>query len=184
MVELDEERKAQAAKPTHLYRHFSKDGELLYVGVSLSTLQRLGQHASNSEWYARIARVDIEQFPSREEALEAERRAIMDERPKHNIVHKNAASERARELEQELLLSAKEKGRLVRRVAYVQPVYKLEDAAACLGITKALLMKWVRENKIGHFFMPSRGGKPVPFISGWQLIEHIESVGGLPGEGV
>ena len=33
---------------THPYRHYDKNGNLLYVGVSLSSLQRLGQHKSNS----------------------------------------------------------------------------------------------------------------------------------------
>jgi len=38
-------------------------------------------------WFDNVARVEIEQFPSREAALEAERDAIKRERPEYNIVH-------------------------------------------------------------------------------------------------
>ena len=48
-----------------LYRHFTADGTLLYVGISLSALNRLGQHRQNAEWFDKIARVEIEHFPTR-----------------------------------------------------------------------------------------------------------------------
>lgn len=69
-----------------LYRHFDADGVLLYVGISLSAVQRLSQHSA-SPWSDRIARVDVERFPSREAAERAEREAIQTERPKHNATH-------------------------------------------------------------------------------------------------
>jgi hypothetical protein len=73
---------------TQLYRHFGKDGELLYVGISISAMARLGQHKDDASWFSDIRRVDIETFPTREDALTAERAAIQDENPKHNIKHK------------------------------------------------------------------------------------------------
>jgi excinuclease UvrABC nuclease subunit len=73
---------------TELYRHFGEDGSLLYVGVSLSTLQRLGQHKDHSTWFKKIRRVEIQQFDSREAALAAEREAILAEKPYYNIHHK------------------------------------------------------------------------------------------------
>ena len=39
-----------------LYRHFAADGSLLYVGISLSALNRLGQHKQNAEWFDKISR--------------------------------------------------------------------------------------------------------------------------------
>src|SRR5438067_656371 len=39
--------------PTQLYRHFDADGTLLYVGISLSALQRLRGHRA-AEWIDRI----------------------------------------------------------------------------------------------------------------------------------
>ena len=69
----------------YLYRHFDSQGKLLYVGVSLSFLQRLGQHKENSHWFSLISRVEIESFPSRSEALSAERQAIRSEDPAYNV---------------------------------------------------------------------------------------------------
>jgi hypothetical protein len=53
------------ANPTALYRHYNKDGTLLYVGISLSAVGRLGQHKRNAEWFWSIRRIEVEYFPSR-----------------------------------------------------------------------------------------------------------------------
>lgn len=75
---------------TALYRHRDKNGTLLYVGISLSVAARLAQHASTSHWFAEVAQVDVEYFPTREAALSAERRAIHSEHPRCNQVHSAA----------------------------------------------------------------------------------------------
>ena len=67
-----------------LYRHFDGDDVLLYVGVSKSALRRLSEH-STAKWADDIVRVSVQNFPSRSEALKAEREAILKERPKYNI---------------------------------------------------------------------------------------------------
>ena len=67
-----------------LYRHFAADGVLLYVGISLSPTYRLAQHRASSDWFGQIARVEIESFSSKEEALAAERMAIASEKPRYN----------------------------------------------------------------------------------------------------
>lgn len=73
--------------PTDLYRHFDSNGTLLYVGISLSTLNRLGQHKDNSRWYNSISNITIEKFNTREEALLAEKNSIINERPYYNTIH-------------------------------------------------------------------------------------------------
>lgn len=73
--------------PTALYRHWDKDGALLYIGISLNTMARLSQHKRTSCWFYEIARMDIEWHASRELAEAAERVAIVAERPKHNVIH-------------------------------------------------------------------------------------------------
>ncbi len=78
---------------TALYRHFANDGALLYVGVSLSWPARTKAHSRNAQWFNQVARVEIEHFPTRDEALEAERAAIKSEHPKHNIMHNRAVPE-------------------------------------------------------------------------------------------
>jgi hypothetical protein len=74
-------------KQTSLYRHFAADGSLLYVGISLSWPARTRSHSHSSTWFEQVVRVEIEQFLSREAALEAERSAIKSERPKFNVIH-------------------------------------------------------------------------------------------------
>lgn len=72
---------------TELYRHFDSSGRLLYVGISLSTPQRLQQHMRGSKWAAEIERVEIERFPSRRDAIGAEIKAIISEKPLWNVAH-------------------------------------------------------------------------------------------------
>jgi hypothetical protein len=71
-------------KPTQLYRHFDADGALLYVGISLSAIARLKDHGGSSVWASQIASMTTEWHPSRETALAAEAKAIIDEGPRHN----------------------------------------------------------------------------------------------------
>jgi excinuclease UvrABC nuclease subunit len=71
---------------THLYRHFDAGGRLLYVGISLSALKRLSQHRKAAHWFASIANVTIETFPSRQKAVAAENLAIKTENPKWNTM--------------------------------------------------------------------------------------------------
>lgn len=73
--------------PTNLYRHFDKDDVLLYVGISLSAVNRTAQHVHQSDWAKFIARIEIETYPSRDAALAAEREAILAEHPVFNTVH-------------------------------------------------------------------------------------------------
>jgi hypothetical protein len=70
-----------------IYRHFDKQGALLYVGISASTVQRLAQHKNASAWFSSIAFVKIKRFSTRAAARQAEIKAIIRERPKYNVVH-------------------------------------------------------------------------------------------------
>lgn len=68
----------------NLYRHWSLDGKLLYIGISLSAITRLRSH-KKSRWFDEIAKVTIEKYPNEALAREAEIKAIQEERPLHNI---------------------------------------------------------------------------------------------------
>ena len=72
---------------TELYRYFDKAGVLLYVGISFSTVARAAQHRGTSHWWHAVDKVTVQRFDSRENALHAERKAIIDEKPLHNVVH-------------------------------------------------------------------------------------------------
>ena len=73
-------------KRTALYRHFDKDGALLYVGISLNPLTRIKQHNDQSFWAHDAVRMETEWFETKLEAQKAEMVAIRKEKPKHNIV--------------------------------------------------------------------------------------------------
>lgn len=74
-------------RKTALYRHFDAAHSLLYIGISLSAVQRLKQHMGDKEWAGDIAAVTVEHFDTREDALDAERKAIQNEKPRWNIAH-------------------------------------------------------------------------------------------------
>ena len=69
---------------TALYRHYGDNDLLLYVGISLSATTRLAQHCAASPWGEDIKRVSIEYFDTRKLAMEAERNAVIFERPLFN----------------------------------------------------------------------------------------------------
>jgi hypothetical protein len=82
------------AKETELYRHYDEEGNLLYVGISLSAVHRLSEHKRDSGWFGRIAYVKIERFKTRKAALVAEQVAIITEAPLWNQQHNNGSLRR------------------------------------------------------------------------------------------
>jgi hypothetical protein len=76
----------QAKWGHNLYRHFDGHGNLLYIGVSIHAINRLGQHRASAEWFQAIERVEIQKFSTREEAEAAEMAAIAAEKPRYNKI--------------------------------------------------------------------------------------------------
>jgi len=74
------------ARATSLYRYFDADEALLYVGITSRRTGRSLQHAGEKAWWGEVARATWEHFDTREQAADAERRAIRDEQPAHNVV--------------------------------------------------------------------------------------------------
>jgi|ERR1700694_5860140 len=73
-----------------LYRHFDKDGQLLYVGRSISALCRLLQHG-RAPWIDEISFIEIDKFTSSDELARAEAIAIATENPIYNRVQPSLA---------------------------------------------------------------------------------------------
>jgi predicted DNA-binding transcriptional regulator AlpA/predicted GIY-YIG superfamily endonuclease len=69
---------------TTLYRMYDASGTLLYVGISNRPLDRKGQHKSHQPWWTEIVSMTLEHYPTRQEALTAETRAIVGECPRYN----------------------------------------------------------------------------------------------------
>ena len=70
---------------TILYRYFSKDSTLLYVGISTQVIRRLLQHQITKEWASKITTITLTTYPTLGEAMVAEIEAIESEHPLHNV---------------------------------------------------------------------------------------------------
>lgn len=89
------DRMTDSALPTHgvttppksqtLYRFWDSKDVLLYVGISVRPWERWKQHRGEKPWWEEVARVTLENFPTRDDVLAAELRAIRTEEPRYNI---------------------------------------------------------------------------------------------------
>lgn len=95
--------------PSCVYRFFSGDGELLYVGCTGRLTQRITNHASSKHWFADVATVTVQHFNNRAEALAVEAAAIDTESPRYNTDHAAAVRNGAL-LRQARRLAAHERG--------------------------------------------------------------------------
>jgi hypothetical protein len=151
---------------------------LLYVGVSLSALHRLGQHRDHAHWYAKIKRVEIEQFQTRKEALAAEKAAIQREGPLYNVKRYSPPRDERR--------GAKEsKDDLIDRIVRFNPIYSVEQAAKFLGLRPRYVKNAIARGDLSSIELPpARAGlnprgypyQPKTMITGWQLIDFIETL--------
>lgn len=80
-----------ADAPTVLYRFYDKDGNLLYVGITAKLSRRVADHRRRQPWWRQRVRTTIEVHPRRWAALDAERVAIVTEKPRYNIAGRDAA---------------------------------------------------------------------------------------------
>lgn len=71
---------------THLYRHFDAAHNLLYVGVTCDTEARKAAHKTSSHWFSDVDTIEFVEFSDRESALNAEIIAIIQDRPKWNVI--------------------------------------------------------------------------------------------------
>lgn len=73
---------------TTLYRLFTVEGTLLYIGISARAELRICcQHLVDKEWFREVERATFEHFDVRHLAEEAEIKAIKREAPLFNIAH-------------------------------------------------------------------------------------------------
>lgn len=84
---------------TDLYRFFDAAGDLLYVGISVSAIQRASEHRADKGWWHEVASMTVEKVPGdRAAALEAERLAILNEGPRYNVVHNQGGAPNQRRM--------------------------------------------------------------------------------------
>lgn len=73
-----------SAKSACVYRHYNKDGALLYVGVSICVLSRTASHRHAAPWFSEIHTIKVEHYDTYSLAADAETAAILAEQPIHN----------------------------------------------------------------------------------------------------
>ncbi len=78
-----------------VYRFFATSGELLYVGITTTPLDRHFEHRKDKEWYRSIDSMSFDWYPSRQAALMAERIAIKTENPRWNIAQRAGTGDAA-----------------------------------------------------------------------------------------
>lgn len=84
---------AHTATPTFtLYRFYDTHGALLYVGRTINIPARLTNHRRQKTWWPDVADIRLQQLDTHEALVEAERSAIINEHPMHNVVHNRAHS--------------------------------------------------------------------------------------------
>jgi hypothetical protein len=71
-----------------VYRHYDRDGVLLYVGLTTKLFARQSVHLAGGKWRNEIAKIAINRFADMGDALKAEFEAISTEMPKYNQTHK------------------------------------------------------------------------------------------------
>lgn len=174
-----------SAVPTALYRHFNKSGELLYVGISLNTLNRLGQHKKNAHWFSTISNVTIEHYVTREEALQAETKAIQSENPAHNIrktvkpYYQNKSEfERLEELT-EIEHWENTKAEVLHKVSTLEAVYTSQEIANKLEITHKQLRECIKKDLLSAVltkgYIDKNGvDRRKWIITGWSYIDFLE----------
>lgn len=71
--------------PIHtLYRFFSADDVLLYVGITGRLTARIKDHGKDQPWWVEVARATFTSYPTRADLEDAEIVAIILEKPKYN----------------------------------------------------------------------------------------------------
>ncbi len=69
-----------------LYRFFDGTDDLLYVGLSINPGKRFEKHRAEKPWWVDVSRIQMEQHPDLETLRQAERVAIQNEKPRHNVL--------------------------------------------------------------------------------------------------
>ena len=79
-----------------VYRFFDAADRLLYIGLTSVGVARFAQHAIDQPWWRDVVRIAVQHFDSLDDAIVAERLAILAEQPLHNVIHRDPQARRRR----------------------------------------------------------------------------------------
>ena len=122
---------------TQLYRHYDKDGQLLYVGISNVFTERTKTHRRVREWFLCVERINLQHFHSRAEAEAAETKAIREEKPLYNKTHKGEDKElrHFEKLRQQFIADHLKKHGVINR-ADIMEAFDVSTPTASLDLSK------------------------------------------------
>ena len=80
-------------RPHSVYRCWSEDGDLLYVGCSVNVRARLAAHRRGAPWWPQVAKVTTVDYVDGFGGFWAEKAAIQSERPRFNVAIKDGPSD-------------------------------------------------------------------------------------------
>ena len=143
----------------------------------------MSQHKSLSSWYDQISRVTIENFENREQALEAETKAILNEKPKYNVQKSNVVEKIKENKSDKLARYVKEaRENITNNTVYFDAIYKLEELERHLKIGPSKIKKLIDSGHLKAIVHERQGmGKYKSmtikkyYVTGWQLIDFIEN---------
>jgi predicted GIY-YIG superfamily endonuclease len=167
-----------------LYRHFNKEGKLLYVGITNRVGRRIKDHVKTSGWFERVKSITLESFDTREDVVQAEIKAIKTENPEYNKQHKQTPRDfhkKNKSLDSGPAVAVGFKDQsvdvLLRRLV-IQPVYTLKEVSALFGFNgDTMARRLIEWGDIGFIQVKnprSRTGRMMTLITGWQLISYFE----------
>lgn len=84
------ERAIESVPDYCVYRFYDRSGILLYIGMTICLVQRLCAHQDDKDWFPEVSRIEIEYFPDKDSAAEAEKNAIRKLDPLYNVALKRA----------------------------------------------------------------------------------------------
>ena len=130
-------KSCKAADGPHvLYRHWGKDGTLIYAGRTNNPPARLRRHRSEADWWALVSWSTYEEFPSLEALKAGEAWAIKHENPEHNIQGRDYAGNPRKSPEPDqdpfppLIYDLKIAVRLIHPLSRAFGIYGGDDAVA------------------------------------------------------
>lgn len=68
-----------------LYRMYDRAGVLLYVGMTSDPHSRFKAHSAEKDWWLEVDTIQVANFSDRAALAEAERQAILAEKPRYNV---------------------------------------------------------------------------------------------------
>lgn len=151
-----------------VYRCYSDQGQLLYVGESGELGVRFASHAQKA-WFQQVRGVTFEWYADELSALNAERRAIHIEHPKYNKQHRKTTSAQVSKAK-----TRKRSGRLV-------PADATDDELVTLVLQHVEGADALNSYRVTRVIKDQCGGRTVGFNRSKVILElaqrHVTAIG-------